>query len=87
MLQNKRKIVIPGKFQNVKFIKYHYVLLAVLINIPGNTIIGGGGGIACLCGINEKFSWKSFVLTVAIAVSPVPLLIYFGFLQIETLIG
>ncbi|MFH2132312.1 MAG: hypothetical protein ABIK68_18185 [bacterium] len=62
-----------------------YLVLAVLINLPGNAIIGGGGGIALLCGINRSFSWKGFMLTVSLAVSPLPLLLYFGLIQIETL--
>jgi len=62
----------------------HYFILAILINLPGNTVIGGGGGIALLCGMNRSFSWKGFMLTIAIASSPIPLLLYFGLIQIET---
>lgn len=73
----------PTSFQ----VNPRYVLLAILINLPGNTIIGGGGGIALLCGMNRSFSWKGFMSTIAIASSPVPLLLYFGLIQIETFIN
>jgi hypothetical protein len=64
-----------------------YFIIAILINLPGNTIIGGGGGIALLCGMNRSFSWKGFILTIAIASSPIPLLLLFGMIQIETLLS
>lgn len=56
-------------------IRYRYLALGLAFNIPGNFIIGGGGGIALLAGISRLFSPHWFLLTVAIAVSPVPLAI------------
>ncbi|SPH23670.1 hypothetical protein DEA8626_02736 [Defluviimonas aquaemixtae] len=50
-----------------------YIVLAVLINLPGNFVIGGGGGIAIIAGASRLFYLPWFVLTVAIAVAPVPL--------------
>jgi hypothetical protein len=50
----------------------------VLINLPGNMLVGGGGGIALVAGMTRLFSWPAFLLTVAVAVAPVPLLIYFA---------
>jgi hypothetical protein len=47
--------------------------LALLINLPGNSLLGGGGGIAVTVGISRLVSFPMFVLCVAIAVSPVPL--------------
>jgi hypothetical protein len=64
-------------------LKYRYVTLAVLFNLPGNYILGGGGGISLVCGTSRHISWKRFLLTVVLATSPVPLLAFFGFLQLE----
>lgn len=58
-------------------ISYRHVVLAILLNIPGNAIIGGGGGLALTAGFSRLYSVKSTVLTFAIAVSPVPIIVYF----------
>ena len=67
--------------------KYRYPTIGILYNMPGNYLIGGGGGISLVCGISRNISWKWFLLTVAVAVSPVPLLAWFGVIQLETLLG
>ena len=56
--------------------RHRYVALAVLINVPGNAVIGGGGGLAFAVGMSGVFSVPAFLLTVAIAVLPVPLAIF-----------
>ncbi len=64
--------------------KYRYFALALLFNLPGNFIFGGGGGIALISGMNRRFvSWKGFFCTVSIATAPVPALAYIGLIQIE----
>ena len=67
--------------------KYRYLAIGVLFNTPGNYLIGGGGGISLACGISDRISWKWFLLTVILSVSPVPLLAYFGIIQLETFLG
>jgi hypothetical protein len=67
--------------------KYRYLAIGVLFNTPGNYLIGGGGGIALACGISRSISWKWFLLTVVLAVSPVPLLALFGVIQLEAFLG
>jgi hypothetical protein len=67
--------------------KFRYLTIAALFNAPGNYLIGGGGGIALLCGISRRISWKWFLLTVIAAVSPVPLLAFFGVIQLEAFLG
>lgn len=60
-------------------LRYRYVALLVAVNLPGNIIVGGGGGIAMMAGLSRLFSPAAFFLTVAVAVSPVPLaLLLFG---------
>ena len=58
-------------------LRHRYLAIAMLINLPGNMLIGGGGGIALVAGMTRLFPWPAFLLTIAIAVAPVPLLIYF----------
>ena len=53
-----------------------YILLALLINLPGNTILGGGGGILLVAGVSRLFSPVATLLTIALAVAPVPILVY-----------
>ena len=64
--------------------KYRYPAIGILFNMPGNYLIGGGGGISLACGISRNISWKWFLLTVVVAVSPVPLLAWCGVIQLET---
>jgi hypothetical protein len=54
-----------------------YVLLAVALNIPGNSIIGGGGGICMIAGLSRLFTLPVMLITLLIAVAPVPVLVYF----------
>jgi hypothetical protein len=60
-------------------VKYRYIALLMAINLPGSIVIGGGGGIAMVAGLSRLFRLPYYVLTVAIAVAPFPLLlILFG---------
>lgn len=56
-------------------LRHRYLLLAILFNVPGNFLIGGGGGIAMMAGISGLYSTLGFFATVLIAVSPLPLAI------------
>lgn len=56
-------------------LRHRFIALAVAINLPGNSLIGGGGGIAMLAGVTGLYPFPAYVLTVALAVAPVPLLI------------
>ncbi|MEM6386384.1 MAG: hypothetical protein AAF718_09135 [Pseudomonadota bacterium] len=55
---------------------WRYLLLAALINLPGNTLVGGGGGIAFTSGFSRLFQPGWTVLTIAFAVAPVPLTVW-----------
>ena len=54
-------------------LRYRYIALAIVINLPGNILLGGGGGIAMIAGISKLYSVSGFLVTITIAVSPVPL--------------
>ena len=54
-------------------LRYRYLALAAALNIPGNYLIGGGGGIALFAGVSRIFSVPGFFVTIILAVSPVPI--------------
>lgn len=56
-------------------IKHRYIALALSVNIPGNSLIGGGGGIMMLAGISGLFAPVPTFIAIAIAVSPVPIFV------------
>jgi hypothetical protein len=56
--------------------RFRYVLLAVLVNMPGNALVGGGGGILFVAGFSRLFRPLPTAGTIALAVLPVPLLIW-----------
>lgn len=53
--------------------RYRYVLLAILVNLPGNAVLGGGGGILFTAGLSRLFLPLQTFLTILISVAPVPL--------------
>lgn len=73
ILSRSPKKLIPFLIRN------RYIALLLAINLPGSIVIGGGGGIAMVAGMSRLFKFPYFVLTIAIAVAPLPLLlIFFG---------
>lgn len=56
-------------------LRHRYVAMVLVFNIPGNTLIGGGGGIALLAGMSRLFAPPYFAIAVAVAVAPIPLLV------------
>ncbi len=57
-------------------LRHRYLALAVVLNLPGNAFIGGGGGIALVAGASRLFRFPAYALTVALAVSPFPIIYY-----------
>jgi hypothetical protein len=55
-------------------LRHRYVAVAALVNMPGNSVLGGGGGILLLCGLSRLFSAPATAATLLLAVAPVPLL-------------
>ncbi|MEM9972418.1 MAG: hypothetical protein AAF762_15170 [Pseudomonadota bacterium] len=53
-----------------------YVLLAGLLNLPGNSVIGGGGGIAFLAGFSRLFRPWLTAIVFLLAVAPVPFVVW-----------
>ena len=57
---------------------HRYLAIAFAFNLPGNALIGGGGGIALLAGLSGLFSLSGYLIAVCIAVLPVPLAAVLG---------
>jgi len=56
---------------------HRYLTIAALLNLPGNALIGGGGGIGLIAGMSKIIPFYCYVLVVAVAIAPVPLFIFF----------
>jgi hypothetical protein len=53
-----------------------YLMLAVLLNLPGNFVVGGGGGLAFLAGLSRLYGSTATLAVMAAAVLPVPLWVW-----------
>ena len=58
--------------------KRPYLAIGVLFNMPGNTVLGGGGGIAILAGASGRLRFKNYLLVVIMATSLLPLALLIG---------
>ena len=59
-------------------VRWRYPMVAVLLNLPGNGAMGGGGGLMLLAGISRLFELRWMAPTVLLAVAPVPALVWLG---------
>lgn len=66
--------------------RFRYVFLAVLVNLPGSGLIGGGGGILFTAGLSRLFLPVQTVLAVMFAVAPVPLAVHVFAIDIGALL-
>lgn len=57
-------------------VRHRFVLLALLLNLPGNIVVGGGGGIALLAGMTRMLPFPAYLAAVALGVAPVPLMFF-----------
>lgn len=67
---------LPGWLRPLLAGRGRYVLLAVLVALPGNGLIGGGGGISFMAGLSRLFSAPLALSAYAVAVLPLPLLVW-----------
>ena len=58
-------------------LRHRYIVIAALFNLPGNALIGGGGGIGLISGMRRLFSYPEYLFAVCLAISPVPILFLF----------
>ena len=57
-------------------LRHRYLAIAALLNLPGNTVIGGGGGIGLVVGMSRLIPFPGYFALVACAVAPVPFLFW-----------
>ena len=67
--------IAPNRFLRI-LLRSRYLALGIVLNVPGNFLIGGGGGIALFAGISRFYSFLGFLLTVVIAVAPIPIAVW-----------
>lgn len=54
-------------------VRYRYMALIIAFNLPGNAVLGGGGGIALLAGLSGMFSFPQYLVATSLAALPVPM--------------
>lgn len=54
-------------------LRQRYLVIGILFNLPGNALIGGGGGIGLVAGMSRLFPYPKYVLLVSVAITPGPL--------------
>jgi len=52
--------------------RHHGLALALALNLPGNALIGGGGGIGMIAGVSRIVPFIRYLLVVSAATAPVP---------------
>ncbi|MCC5858111.1 MAG: hypothetical protein JJT90_08150 [Ectothiorhodospiraceae bacterium] len=63
------------------------IILGGLLNMPGNTVLGGGGGISLVYGAWRLLSWPLFLAVVAVVTAVVPALVLLGVIGVERVVG
>ena len=56
-------------------LNHQYLLLALLLNLPGNVLLGGGGGIAMMAGMSRLYSFPRYLPLISVAILPGPVLV------------
>jgi hypothetical protein len=59
-------------------LEHRYLMIAIILNLPGNALIGGGGGIGLVAGMSGLYSFPKYLLLVGLAITPLPLLFLAG---------
>jgi hypothetical protein len=73
LVQNAPSRIVP------LLLRHRYLALMVALNIPGNALVGGGGGIGLAAGHSRLFGTGGYLAAIVVAVAPVPLaVIIFG---------
>ncbi|AOW13546.1 hypothetical protein LPB72_11100 [Hydrogenophaga crassostreae] len=62
-------------------LRHRHLGLMALLNLPGNSLVGGGGGIALCAGMSGLFHLPGFLAAILLAAAPVPLIFLFGLAQ------
>lgn len=54
-------------------LRHRYLAIAVALNLPGNALIGGGGGIGLITGMSMLVRYRTYIAVLALAIAPLPL--------------
>lgn len=54
-------------------LRHRYLAMMLVLNLPGNSLVGGGGGLALAAGMSGLFRFPLFLASVLVAVAPIPL--------------
>lgn len=57
-------------------LKHRYMMIAVLLNLPGNALFGGGGSLGLVVGMSRLIPFSRYLMVVAAAIAPLPLWLY-----------
>jgi hypothetical protein len=57
-------------------LNHRYWTIAILLNLPGNALIGGGGGIGLIVGMSGIIPFYKYFLLLVVSILPIPLSIY-----------
>ena len=57
-------------------LRHRYLTIAAALNLPGNSLIGGGGGIGLVVGMSKIIPFHGYIALLAVAIAPVPLWFY-----------
>jgi hypothetical protein len=63
---------LPGRWGEA-LARHYGVAVALLLNLPGNAVIGGAGGIGFIAGMSRAIPPVRYLVLVAVATTPVPL--------------
>ena len=63
-------------------LKHRYLTSAIALNLPGNALIGGGGGIGLITGMSRLYPFPKYILLVSLAITPLPILLLAGKLPV-----
>lgn len=56
-------------------LRHPYLALALALNLPGNALLGGGGGLALAAGMSGVYRLLPTLVTILLAVAPFPALV------------
>ncbi|MBT8429021.1 MAG: hypothetical protein KJN79_03830 [Gammaproteobacteria bacterium] len=54
-------------------LRHRHLAIAVALNLPGNALIGGGGGIGLITGMSKIVKFPAYIALLAVAIAPLPL--------------
>lgn len=64
-----------GRFGEA-LLRNRFLFLIIVLNLPGNSVLGGGGGIAFMAGLSGLYGFVPYLICVLVSVAPIPLFFY-----------